>query len=167
MSISKFARLTIRRQIKKYLGSDLDFNIDSTGVVDVLSAGLGFIPGNASNFNTLPIKFGNVFGHFDCEYCDCLSSIENMPTGVGGYFDCRHSKIKSLEGFNTKIQGWCYMNWDQIKTGGISLMLTGTSGFVYPSQPFMIIEKYLGRPEDIFECQAELIAAGFEEYTKL
>lgn len=35
------------------------------------------------------------------------------------------------------------------------------------STPFKIIQKYLGRPDDIFECQEELIKAGFENMAQL
>lgn len=63
-----------------------------------------------------------------------------------------------------------------VKQGGLGLLLIPglTNLIVYnhisgnPGEAALdIIERYVGRPDDIFECQNELIEAGLEEYAQL
>lgn len=62
------------------------------------------------------------------------------------------------------------------KEGGIGLILipgvkeirgTFSNTTKISDGPFAIIQKYAGRPGDIFECQTELIDAGYEEFAEL
>lgn len=152
-----------------------DYTIRPDGTVDV-DGSVFFV---REYFTCLPVKFGIVTGSFDLHMCKNLDTFEGMPSTIGGYFDCRGCPlITSLAGFSTKLESWAIFGYKHINSGGISLILTGVldlclsssmvSAFAQISDgPFKIIEKYLGRPEDIFECQAELIEAGYERYARL
>lgn len=89
--------------------------------------------------------------------------------------------IASLEGIADRIPAMrldeteeqrIYYSFSKITRGGLGLLLIENLQAIYElatrlSPPFQIIEKYLGRPDDIFECQAELIENGYEEFTVL
>lgn len=165
----------------------LNYSINADGTVDVA----GDVHLSFYNFTKLPVKFGKVTGFFECSSCKKLTSLEGAPTHVGGYFDISYCplltslehcpsyigksvtfkgcfSITSLEGFMPQIKdGRVIAEWEHIKSGGISLVMTGTDELYKPTGAFKIIEHYLERPEDIFECQTELIEAGFVEYAKL
>lgn len=89
--------------------------------------------------------------------------------------------IRSLEGVSDIFAG-IYGNGvnfsltqfeSDIKTGGMGLVLIdgvsiGNGQYMSSiAEPAKIITKYLGRPGDVFECQAELIEAGFERFATL
>lgn len=118
-------------------------------------------------------------GNFDCSGCSQLSSLAGAPTTVNGYLSFENTQITSLIGFNIKVckrvgsgDPRIFCSWQNIKTGGIALMLqriilVDRPGDSRLSEPFKIITKYKDRSDDIFECQAELIAAGYEAYAQL
>lgn len=149
------------------------YKILADGTVDVT----GSVILRNRDFTLLPVKFGHVAGCFDCEGCRNLMSIDGLPYSVGAYLDLRDSPIVSLDGFNTSVGTTCYINGSALLSGGISLILadptvlciTGTSStqFVKHEHPLKIIQRYVGRREDIFECQAELIDVGYAAYAKL
>lgn len=82
--------------------------------------------------------------------------------------------ITSLVGINDIVEsmdGSFRFTPENIKSGGIGLILIVGLSLVYTniqnSVPFKIIARYIGRPEDIFECQSELIEAGYEAIAQL
>lgn len=87
---------------------------------------------------------------------------------------------KSLIGIENCIRfkggGLLSFPFSKVTDGGIGLLLipnlNGLDEFnakhvTKLSAPFKIIEKYLGRPDAIFECQNELIDEGYEAYAEL
>lgn len=107
-----------------------------------------------------------------------LKSFEGAPREIGG--DVALDGFTSLVGisaFIQKISGSCgieFKKLSDIVEGGIELILIADlQQFNWSDRKtknvkaFDIIHEYLGRPDDIFACQAELIDAGFEQYAKL
>lgn len=109
--------------------------------------------------------------------CPELKSLEGITPKIEGsllFYDL--PGIKSFVGIHEHfeyIKGEFVFNDAVIDRGGIGLILIPklTSFRAYGVStltiPFHIIAKYVGRPDDIFKCQAELIEAGFEEYAEL
>ena len=52
----------------------------------------------------IPIKFGNVSGHFECQN-NYLRNLENCPDFVGGDFECSGNYIETLEFLPKRING--------------------------------------------------------------
>lgn len=107
-----------------------------------------------------------------------ITSLEGCPHTVSKDFGGLHNPITTLENISTyikKIGGVLYLPFEQIVSGGIGILLIenltdiscGADKSTALPKPFQIIKKYLGKPDDIFECQAELIDAGFEAFAKL
>lgn len=134
----------------------------------------------------LPFKFNEVNGDFKCLQAP-LSTFEGFPKIIRG--DCvlgspNSSKITSLVGINNVVEfigpigraskrlARFTAPFSKITEGGLGLVLIDgkftfeSLGYDLPSA-FEIIQRYLGRPDDIFHCQNELIEAGLEEYAKL
>lgn len=141
----------------------------------------------------LPIKFGKVTGVFCTSDCDIISlegaphtvtktfrcrqakklvSLEGAPSIVGGdviVTGCPH--ITSLTGIADifkSIAGIFSCTWSNITTGGIGLVCIDklTKMHTYdPSLPeqFDIISKYLRKPDELFDCQAELMDHGYDD----
>lgn len=177
----------IEATLNKYEITNYIIHLDGTVDVD------GDVNFFDSKFHTLPVRFGKVSGYFSCYNCErlttldglpssigrnlnlnfCLSleNLDKLPESVGGFFEFSHCpKITSLEGLDLKVNGTIHFSAVNITRGGIGLILTGCARLLSPNGaagPFNIIEKYLGRPDDIFECQAELIEAGYEAYAQL
>lgn len=114
-------------------------------------------------------------GNFMCQ-SNKLTTLEFVPSKIKGSMHCEDNNITSFEGISDLVQeidGFVGADFHKIKSGGIGLMLIpGVKGFLMPNgtslpDPFRIIEGYLQQPAKIFDCQNELIAAGFEEYAKL
>ncbi|MDO5943331.1 leucine-rich repeat domain-containing protein [Burkholderia cepacia] len=63
-----------------------DMSVDVSTDVSIKGFGLAEIP----------IKFGRVFGSFDCSE-NGLKSLKNCPEKIDGAFDCSNNQIKSLE----------------------------------------------------------------------
>lgn len=119
-----------------------------------------------------------VNGHFSCSWNPRLTSLEGMPSYIGKEFLMLGCNITSLRGINEHLCGMgrggvFYCDWGSITEGGLGLILIENlyrivnCSTVKEKAPFQIIKKYLGRPDDIFECQAELIEQGYEAYAQL
>lgn len=112
-----------------------------------------------------------VRNNFMCESCDSLTSLAtNHEIIVGGHLIARNcAKMTSLIGFNMNVRRRIAMDWAAVHCGGIGLLIAGAGGALYYPDlgPFSIIQSYMGRTEDIFECQTELIEAGYAEYAQL
>lgn len=155
---TEIAAFLSQNDIHNYEMIDADLTINVNGNVN-LSGG---------TFTNLPVKFGHVTGNFGISSCKELISLDGAPISVGGYFDLTGCDcITSFEGFNTKINGWLRADATKIKSGGIAIILSRPRSIFMGTPPFDIIKKYIDRPEDIFECQAELIEAGYAEYARL
>ncbi|CAK1332162.1 E3 ubiquitin-protein ligase sspH2 [Burkholderia pseudomallei] len=63
-----------------------DMSVDVNTSVSIKGFGLAEIP----------IKFGRVFGSFDCSE-NGLKSLKNCPEKIDGAFDCSNNQLKSLE----------------------------------------------------------------------
>lgn len=163
--------------------------VHKDGTVDV-DGSVEFID---RDFEYLPIKFGSVRSFIidrcnrlksliGCpteigavcfiENCASLSSIENLPERIGRYLCVTNCKnVKSLIGVKSKGREIKF-DWTNITSGGISVMLNfeyiyAARGTHWNSGPFNIIAKYMKSPADVFECQVELIEAGYMEHAKL
>lgn len=96
-----------------------------------------------------------------------IKSIDLYGTGINslvGISDLTNFYVETL-----------LFNWSRrdIK-GGLGLIcvprlekLCDPASKGHPHEPFRIIHKYLGKPDEIFQCQQELIEAGFEEQAQL
>lgn len=125
----------------------------------------------------LPIKFGKV------AVACVLSNMSKMNSLVGLPHTCTHlmlahTGLKSLVGIADIVKRAKTIDIEgcDIASGGIGLLLIeGLTEVIcqFSIQEIKIpaaldiIRKYLGRPEDIYECQAELIENGLEEYAIL
>ncbi len=60
---------------------------------------------------SLPLKFRNVSGNFNCSYNE-LTSLEGSPVSVGGWFNCPNNKLNSFKGCPTSVGGdfLCFKN---------------------------------------------------------
>lgn len=118
-------------------------------------------------------------GYFSCQN-NKLTSINFAPKFIEqtGYFN--GNQITALIGINDIFErlgfvgadGGLSFDYDNIIQGGLGLVLIDGLTYLhdiadYDGGPFNIIKKYLGKPDDIFDCQNELIEAGFEEFAKL
>lgn len=153
-----------------------DFSVDVPETVDLYGCGL----------TELPFKFGKVYGNFDVTNCK-LKNFDNFPRLCYSLI-LVNNPITSLIGIQDQIK-FIHDNgntfWRNmvnvigcpIKEGGIGLLLienlkkimwqpTSNRG-EHAIPAFEIIAKYEGRPDDIYECQAELIHAGFEDFAKI
>jgi hypothetical protein len=69
-----------------------NYSINSDGYIDVnsdISLTLH------RELTKLPLKFGNISGHFDC-YNNSLTTLIDCPTSVGGDFFCYQNRLTSL-----------------------------------------------------------------------
>ena len=64
----------------------------------------------------LPVKFGNVSGHFDCSRNN-LTTLEGAPKKVGGIFSCINNNLTSLDFCPTYVGDdfWCDKNLKSTK----------------------------------------------------
>ena len=78
-----------------------DDTIDVNGDVDILGLSI----------ETIPVKFRNVSGCFDCSF-NMISEIAQVPLYVGESFDCSWCKITTLENGPKYVGGnfCCYGN---------------------------------------------------------
>lgn len=169
MMITDAQRIDIHSHLKNLRIHN--YTIQSDGTVDV--------PGDVNicefdNMTVLPVKFGTIAGKFKCYKCKSLSSVVGMPQFVDGYLSIRQCpKLMSLAGFNMRVKGSIFADWSNITSGGIGLIFSGSRNLqrapsdLYLPKPFRIIDEYLNRPDDIFDCQMELIDAGYAEYAIL
>jgi hypothetical protein len=134
-----------------------------------------------------PEKIGGIF---DCSY-NKLTSLEGCPKEINGSFNCSQNMITSLQFGPSKVRGKykCVKNkltnlhdifklivsctslsfvGNPIKSHILGLLKIENLEEVFLDNEEVeeIINKYLPLG-DIFDCQEELIEAGFEEYAKL
>lgn len=176
---------------------DLKYSASLSSIGEIDRYGVGNTKTHPMIVGKLPVKFGTVKnnfnascndlttlegcptlvgGTFSCSMNARLTSLEHMPKEIGKDCQCAGTGIISLIGISDYVKhigGEFYTDFGNIKEGGLGLImidsLSGISGTANSSitKPFRIIKKYLGRPDDIFECQEELIKAGFEAYAQL
>lgn len=117
----------------------------------------------------------SVTGTYDITGCKSIVTFDYIPSNVRK-LSLAGSGITSLIGIANKFPALSSLTIDsaQVTDGGLGLLLcSGFNKMVEDDYPcvssmwFYIIEKYVGRPDDIFECQAELIEAGLEQYAQL
>jgi len=71
-----------------------NYTMNSDGTVDVYDSEVDLY---GCKLTKLPLKFGNITGHFDCS-SNYLTTLEGCPKSVGGYFNCESNLLTSLEG---------------------------------------------------------------------
>jgi hypothetical protein len=113
-----------------------------------------------------PIKVGNGF------LCgnNNITSLEGCPEEIPGVLNCSNNKITNLHDIHKylKICNFINITSNPIESHILSLLKVRGLKMVLISDSKIssIINKYLPLG-DIFDCQAELIEAGLEEYAKL
>lgn len=188
--------LTDERDIKDWCHEEAMLDFFSIASDNSVSTGTDVVLNIAEDgMYHCPVQFSTIGGKFKIEI-DEWTSLKGCPTHVDGSVDlCKMRKIKSLEfapkvstgwyripdhiesivgieNYIKKIDGTLYLETLYIKNGGIGILLIegvdridGTVALLTP--PFLIIEKYIGRPDEIFACQTELMDAGYEDYAIL
>jgi hypothetical protein len=111
---------------KKYFDKDIDYIINPDDTIDV--NGDAFLFDVLGDMEKLPVKFGKVYGEFNCSmnnlttlegspnyvgsdflcYWNNLTTLEHSPKYVGGDIDCHHNNLISLEGYSKYIGGTFY-----------------------------------------------------------
>ncbi len=131
----------------------------------------------ACSFNKLTsLKYSpeQVQLYFECSN-NKLTSIEFVPKIIGSYLDCENNQITSLKNIHKyidKMDGSLYFDRNPIKSHVLGVLLVNGCSFIELSNTKIqeILNKYLrqnkGR-EALYDCQEELINAGFEEYAQL
>lgn len=74
-----------------------DYSVDVKGSVDIREMGL----------SSLPVKFRNIEGDFDCSYNN-LKNLVNSPDTISGLFDCSLNSIYTLIGGPRVVMGGYY-----------------------------------------------------------
>ncbi len=139
-----------------------------------------------------PVRFGAVGGHFNC-YDNWLTTLEGAPSSVGDYFYCGDNRLTTLKGAPSsvggnfqyrdnrlttlvgvhriikRIDGRLYLWGNQIRSGGIGLLLVeGLTRILADQSAFMIINAHLGQGNrGLLLCQEALHDAGFAEFARL
>jgi hypothetical protein len=131
---------------------------------------MGDVNLSGRGLSKLPVKFGTVYGNFDCSW-NQLQSLEDFPKFVRGDINCQYNRIANLLGIEenfSHVSGTIFLNENPIATGGLgAIQIPGLSGIEADSCAFKIIGKYLQQPENIFHCQSELFDCGFEPFAEL
>lgn len=116
--------------------------------------------------------YKNSFEHWPERVGGSISLPNNTRSLVGISKQLKHIGYTHSPQFNGNKQ--LFINYERIYEGGLELVeITGLrktaslNGSEPQFEPFVIIQKYLGQPDKIFECQNELIEADCEEYAKL
>ena len=154
---------------KTYQGGDL--RVDG---LDSLEGCPQHITGNFDcGSNILEILVGgptNVDGEYICNSCK-LTDLIGCASHIGGILNFCNNDITSLVGIHKIIKSCPDIRFypSEIKEGGIGLLLIkNLNQITWESEPFYIIEKYLGSgTKGIMECSKELKAKGYADYAKL
>jgi hypothetical protein len=87
--------------------SSNEYTISVDGVIDVA----GNVDISEKNLESVPYKFGEVTGDFDC-YFNKLTSLQGFPSSVGGDFYCHRNQLTSLQYAPSSVGGdfWCGNN---------------------------------------------------------
>tara|TARA_B000000477_G_scaffold27486_1_gene23616 strand:+ start:62 stop:532 length:471 start_codon:yes stop_codon:yes gene_type:complete len=86
-----------------------DYVINKDGSIDVFSD----VTINRFGIEYLPIKFRNVYGHFNC-YSNNLTTLENSPRFVKGDFVCSWNKLTNLSGGPIEVTGDFYCHYNKL-----------------------------------------------------
>lgn len=170
-----------------------DLTVDSDKNVDLLNKGIYVLPvkfrkiSGAFNiaFNHLESLRGcpeEVFGNFRCRN-NLLQSFEGAPKYVGKDFliggNPRLTSLHDIYKHVKQIDGMLIMDTKPIKDSILGLLMIrglkevddGDSHRPHThTQPFIILNTYLPNTtgkDAVYECQEELIDAGFEKFAKL
>jgi hypothetical protein len=74
----------------------------------VLMSSSGFISMGSLGLTEIPVKFGMVYGNFNCSY-NKLTTLKNCPDWVDGDFTFSYNNISTLEDFPNYIRFNVYM----------------------------------------------------------
>ena len=100
-----------------------------------------------------------------------VSSLDGCASYIGDTLNFQETKVSSLVGIHKIIKHCPEITFDgkNIIEGGIGMLLIdGLSCITAHTEPFYIIEKYLGSgAKGMMECSKELISRGYEAYAKL
>lgn len=67
------------------------------------------------NLTDIPVKFGKVYGYFDCDF-NQLTSLHNGPEYVSAYFSCRNNMLTNLIGSPTKCTNYYCSNNNKLNS---------------------------------------------------
>ena len=94
------------RNIKIRKDFEGDTVVDVQGDVDI----------SHKNLDSIPIKFGRIFGQFNCNYNN-LTSLENAPSIVDFGFSCSFNNLTDLQGGPGLVpDGDYYANFNKLKS---------------------------------------------------
>lgn len=114
-----------------------------------------------------------------------LHSFEGFPSKINYKLDVQNNALTTLEGITDYIDeigissspGVIDLNYNKIQSGGLGLTCIKNlrtfvvtyhiKGKVNTDKAEDILGKYMLQPDKTFECQQELIVAGFEEIAQL
>jgi len=115
-----------------------------------------------NKLNSLLVGPTTVGGDFLC-WNNQLTSLLGAPTSVGNNFDCRGNQLTGLLGAPTSVGRFFICDWK--KNLPMLRLLQYKKVRIYENKLInKIIKKYLGQKplkKAIFDCQYELIKAGF------
>ena len=104
-----------------------------------------------------------------------ITSLEDAPSTVDGYFDCCYNKLTSLHDVHKiikKMNGAFYADCNPITSCVLGvLLIEGCIKLTISNKIIQdIVNKYLPNHRGfsaVIECQSELLDAGFDEFAKL
>ena len=131
------------------------------------------------NLTSLKGSPEEIKGDFDCSGNNNLTSLEFGPKIVNGDYLCNGCNLTSLHNihkYTQQISNKFFCGGNPIKSHILGLLLIKDlmevacyeDDIMY--EPAQIINKYLEQPmskQRMFDCQEELIQAGFKEYAQL
>lgn len=118
------------------------FKVRQDGKVDVG----GNVCIHGKKLKQIPIKFGNVSGHFECQN-NYLRNLENCPDFVGGDFECSGNYIETLEFLPKRINGGFFCKNNRLKSID-NLEKCNVGGDIYLRNNFLNSLK--GSPRRVF-----------------
>ena len=104
MEIREIERICKKYNIRNYTIDDGLVNVD------------GDVYLSYNKLTELPVNFGRVSGHFNCEDNN-LTTLKGSPLYVSGYFSCSHNNLTNLKFSPVEVGGnyYCSFN-DNLKT---------------------------------------------------
>lgn len=130
-----------------------------------------------SNFKLTSLKGGpkTVLGHYNCYNCN-ITSLEGIASNIGGNLHCSMNEITSLQNIHKQIKsiggGLIDLAENPIASHVLGIFrIEGVNRIkIDHKEVEKILNKNLSRNDRktaIYDCQEELINAGFEEYAQL
>jgi hypothetical protein len=156
------------KEIEKWLGrfSIFNYTITPDSVVNVN----GSVKLCRCKYESLPVQFGEVTGHFWLANDSNVLSFKGFPHTVGGQLGFNGSRVKSLSGINKivkRVDGVVVCNKNTTHILGLLLIKGPTKIEIDSDGPInQIMNKYVGTG-DILSAQDELIDAGFIDQARL